>query len=158
MTFYNAEPLRWVATFKDVIVVPINVISFILFTHSAIGQKALNIYGGKGHDVYLGCVNCDDYNPNSIWNEYGKYGNNYNAISIWNDYGTYGNDYSQYSPWNEYASYPPVIVDKDGNFYGYFTTNEYKAKRWESSLALTLYKYYEQIMEDVSAWYKKIFE
>jgi hypothetical protein len=24
MTFYNAEPLRWVATFKDVIVVPIN--------------------------------------------------------------------------------------------------------------------------------------
>jgi len=106
----------------------------------------------------LGCVNCDDYNSNSIWNEYSKYGNNYNAISIWNDYGTYGNDYSQYSPWNEYASYPPVIVDKDGNFYGYFTTNEYKAKRWESSLALTLYKYYEQIMEDVSAWYKKIFE
>lgn len=133
------------------------VIVAIFFAQFANAQKALHIYGGKSHDVYLGCVNCDDYNSSSIWNEYGKFGNNYNAISIWNDYGTYGNDYSQFSPWNEYASYPPVVVDTDGNFYGYFTTNEYNNKRWESSLAMILYKYYEQIMEDVSGWYEKIF-
>ncbi|MEN9547702.1 MAG: hypothetical protein RIR12_293 [Bacteroidota bacterium] len=129
----------------------------VFYSNFSIAQKALHIYGGQSHEVYLGCINCDDYNTNSVWNEYSKYGNNYNVISIWNEYGTYGNEYSQFSPWNEYGSYPPVIVDKEGNFYGYFTINEYKAKRWESKLALTIYKYYEEIMEDVSAWYEKIF-
>ena len=121
-------------------------------------QKPLHIYGGRGHDIYLGCINCNDFDANSVWNEYGKYGNSYNSISIWNEYGTYGNEFSQYSPWNEYASDPPVIVDKEGGFYGYFTTNEYKPKRWESSLAKILYNYYEEIREDVTTWYKKIFE
>lgn len=131
--------------------------AFVAISIFCNAQTALNIYGGSSHKVYLGCVNCDDYNTNSIWNENGTYGNSYNANSIWNDYGTYGSDYSQYSPWNAYATYPPVIVDKVGNFFGYFTVNAYKTKRWESDLALVLYKYYEKIKEDVSYWYDKIF-
>lgn len=133
------------------------IVFLFFFSFYAEAQTALHIYGGSSHKVYLGCVNCDEYNANSIWNEYGTYGNSYNANSIWNEYGTYGNDYSTYSPWNSYATYPPVIVDKAGNFYGYFTTNAYKDKRWASDLALILYKYYEEIMEDVSKWYRKIF-
>lgn len=31
--------------------------------------------------------------------------------------------------WNSYGSNPPVIVDKDGAFYGYFTVNKSKAKK-----------------------------
>jgi hypothetical protein len=79
--------------------------AFVAISIFCNAQTALNIYGGSSHKVYLGCVNCDDYNTNSIWNENGTYGNSYNANSIWNDYGTYGSDYSQYSPWNAYATY-----------------------------------------------------
>ncbi len=89
----------------------------------------LHIYGGDNHDVYLGCLTSSPYDSKSIWNEYGTYGNEYNSKSIWNEYGTYGNEYSSYSPWNEYASNPPVIVDKEGKFYGYFTVNKYKSQR-----------------------------
>lgn len=124
---------------------------------TTIQDKALHIYGGQSHDTYLGCLNCSDMDKNSIWNEYGTYGSSYNANSIWNEYGTYGSEYNQYSPWNAYSSNPPVIVDKEGNFYGYFTVNEYKDKRAEFELALTIYKYYDLIREDVSKWYDKLF-
>lgn len=120
--------------------------------------QELYIYGGKDHDVCLGCLTCSEYSSESIWNEYSQYGNEYNSNSIWNEYGTYGNEYSQYSPWNEYGSNPPVIVDKEGNFYGYFTVNKYKRNRAEFDLALIIYKYYDLIRKDVTAWYRKIFE
>jgi len=130
---------------------------FLTITTIASSQT-LHLYGGKNHDVYLGCLNCDKYNSNSIWNAYGTYGSKYNSNSIWNAYGTYGSKYNSYSPWNAYSSDPPVVVDKEGNFYGYFTVNAYKDKRADFGLALTIYKYYDLIMDDVSKWYDKIFE
>jgi hypothetical protein len=87
------------------------------------------LFGGKNHDQYLGCLSCSKYVSDSISNPYGTHGNKYNADSIWNPYGAYGSRYSQYSPWAPYASNPPVIVDANGNFYGYFTVNRYFAKR-----------------------------
>ncbi|WP_181897644.1 hypothetical protein [Winogradskyella eximia] len=120
--------------------------------------QTLHLYGGDNHKEYLGCLNCNSYDSDSIWNAYGTYGSRYNSNSIWNAYGTYGNEYNSYSPWNAYASDPPVVVDKDGNFYGYFTVNAYKAKRADFSLALTIYKYHKEIREDVSEWYDKIFD
>ncbi len=134
-------------------------ILFLLFIGvKSVNGQTLHLYGGDNHDIYLGCLNCDSYNSNSIWNEYGTYGNSYNSNSIWNEYGTYGNEYNSNSPWNEYSSNPPVVVDKDGNFYGYFTVNEYKSKRAEFELALIIYKYHDLIKDDVGKWYKKIFE
>lgn len=121
------------------------------------GQN-LHLYGGKNNDVYLGCMNCSKYDSNSIWNSYGKYGSKYESNSIWNKYGSYGNEYNSDSPWNSYSSDAPVVVDKDGNFYGYFTINKYKSNRCETKLALLIYKYHEEIMEDVSKAYDVIFE
>ncbi len=120
--------------------------------------QALHIYGGQNNDVYLGCLNCDKYDQNSIWNAYGKYGYKYNSNSIWNSYGTFGSKYNSYSPWNAYSNTPPVVVDKNGKFYGYLTTNKYKSGRAEFGLAQTLYEYHEFIVDDVSKWYDKIFE
>lgn len=57
---------------------------FQIFTYS----QALHLYGGQNHNEYLGCLNCNSYDKNSIWNEYGAYGNSYNSKSIWNAYGT----------------------------------------------------------------------
>lgn len=78
-----------------------------------------------GGQVFLGCLSCDKYDPESIWNEYGDYGSKYASESIWNEHGDYGSKYSDYSPWNPYGQNPPIIVDRDGNIYGQFTVNEY---------------------------------
>lgn len=131
-------------------------ILFLLLTNLGSSQT-LHLYGGNNNDEYLGCLNCSSYDSDSIWNEYGTYGSSYSSNSIWNEYGTYGSEYNSYSPWNEYSSTPPVVVDKKGNFYGYFTINQYKPKRADFNLALTIYKYHKEIREDISGWYDKIF-
>ena len=129
-----------------------------LLALKSIKAQTLHIYGGRNHDVYLGCLNCNNYDQNSIWNEYGKYGSKYYPNCIWNSYGTYGSEYNPYSPWNSYSSSPPVVVDREGNFYGYFTINEYKSNRADFNLTLIIYKYHNSIGYNVSGWYDKIFE
>lgn len=124
-----------------------------IFSMHCIFSQTLYIYGGEDHDVFLGKLNASKYDSKSIWNEYGTYGSEYNANSIWNEYGTYGSAYSSYS----HASYPPVIVDEEGNFYGYFTVNKYKSKRANFDLVNIICEYYESIREDVDEWYDKIF-
>ena len=128
-----------------------------IFSMHCIFSQTLYIYGGEDHDVFLGKLNASKYDSKSIWNEYGTYGSEYNTNSIWNEYGTYGSAYSSYSPFNSYASYPPVIVDEEGNFYGYFTVNKYKPKRANFDLVNIICEYYELIREDVDEWYDKIF-
>lgn len=133
--------------------------SMFLFVWSQLSfGQTLHLYGGDNNKQYLGCLNCNNYDSDSIWNEYGNYGSSYNSNSIWNEYGTYGSEYNSYSPWNEYSSLPPVVVDKEGNFYGYFTVNAYKSKRADFDLVLTIYKYHKEIRKDVSGWYDKIFD
>jgi hypothetical protein len=47
---------------------------------------------------YLGNLNNNRYDPNSVANPYGQYGSRYSPNSINNPYGQYGNRYSpQYS-------------------------------------------------------------
>lgn len=128
-----------------------------IFSMHCIFSQTLYIYGEEDHDVFLGKLNASKYDSKSIWNEYGTYGSEYNTNSIWNEYGTYGSEYSSYSPFNSYASYPPVIVDEEGNFYGYFTVNKYKSKRANFDLVNIICEYYESIREDVDEWYDKIF-
>lgn len=88
----------------------------------------LMLFGGAGHDVFLGCLTCSEYDSNSVCNGYGSYGNEYGTSGVWNEYSGFGNEYSPESPWNEYSSSKsvPVVVDRDGKFYGYFTINEFR--------------------------------
>jgi hypothetical protein len=130
----------------------------LAFVTANLSAQAFLIFGGKNHDVYLGCLNCNKYDDSSIWNNYGDYGSKYNDKCIWNKYGDYGGKYSDYSPFNKYASYPPVLVDGDGNFYGYFTANENASKRTTNKLALYIVDWWEAISEEVSEAYDKIFE
>lgn len=107
-------------------------IILILLPNTAISAE-LHLYGGIGHDVYLGCINCSEYDSDSICNGYGKYGNEYSSSGVFNEYAGFGNEYSSKSPWNEYSSSNevPVVVDKQGNFYGYFTINKYRSDAFE---------------------------
>ncbi len=89
--------------------------------------KDLLIFGDRNHDVFLGCITCNEYSSKSIFNSMSKFGFE-NSYGLWNSYGKYKNEYSSTSACNEYGSYPPVVVDTDGNYYGKFTIDEYDRK------------------------------
>src|SRR5689334_20529811 len=50
------------------------------------GQAKLMIFGGAGHRVYLGCLNCSEYAADSVRNTYGTHGSAYSAESIFNHF------------------------------------------------------------------------
>jgi hypothetical protein len=127
-------------------------------TKYSFAQKTLHLYGGTNKSVYLGCLNCDKLNSNSIWNELGIYGSNLNEKSIWNDYGTFGGELSDYSPFNSLGINPPEIRDKEGNSYGYLTLNTLTIDRADFKLSSAICKYWKEIKGDVSKWYDKIFQ
>lgn len=110
-------------------------------TSGAHADTAILIFGGKDHDVFLGCLNCSTYSQDAICNKYGTYGSKYNSDSIWNQYGRFGSKYNDESPWGKYANDVPVLVDGSGNFYGYMTANRYHDKRttMQGVVALTDY-------------------
>jgi len=109
---------------------------------------ALLLFGGDGHKTFLGCLNCGKHDSESICNKYGENGSKYASDSIWNKYGDFGSKYSGQSPWNRYASAPPAIVDKEGNFYGYLTANQYNAKRTKIAVLVALTDLWEKITDD----------
>ena len=84
----------------------------------------LMVYGGKKHDVYLGCLNCDAAEPESVFNEFGSYGSPYSPYSLWNAETTYGSARSPMSPLNPRATNPPVVKDQHGSFHGYLSVNK----------------------------------
>jgi hypothetical protein len=114
----------------------------------AIGVAFL-LFGGRDHTVYLGCLNCSKYDSDSIWNRFGNYGSRFSDTSIWNRFGTYGSKFNDESPWNTFGRNPPVVVDHDGNFYGYFTANQFFQKRTTIPSLLQLLDNYESVMENL---------
>lgn len=86
------------------------------------------IFGGPGHETYLGCLSCSEFAVDSVFNEHGAHGSQYRTNSVHNPYGQFGSPYSTYSACNPYATDPPVIVDEEGNFYGRLTVNRYHSQ------------------------------
>jgi len=97
---------------------------------SASGQvPELLLFGREDHKTFLGCLNCSRFASESICNRFGDHGSRFSDKSIWNRFGDYGSRFSSYSPWSRFASDPPVLVDADGKFYGYFTANRSHTQR-----------------------------
>lgn len=38
--------------------------------------KALLLFGGENHKTFLGCLNCSEYDSESVFNQYGSFGAN----------------------------------------------------------------------------------
>lgn len=66
------------------------------------------IYGQDGQ--YLGRLNSNPYDPESVANPYGQYGSQYSPNSINNQFGQYGSEYSPLSARNPYSTTPPVVI------------------------------------------------
>lgn len=58
---------------------------------------------------YLGRLNANRYDPESVANPYGRYGSPYSATSINNPHGRYGSPYSPQSATNPYAAQAPRV-------------------------------------------------
>ena len=119
------------------------------------GRKGL-IYGGKDHKQFLGCIGCGTYSSDSICNTHGSYGSKYSQDGLFNKYSTFGSKYSQDSPWNSYSStrQTPILVDEQGRFYGYFTSNPYQSKAF--SYARDLKKWYKEAEGDLSLFQERL--
>lgn len=72
--------------------------------------------------TFLGNINDDPFDPDSLANPFGTYGSTFGSDSIWNQFGNYGSEFATYSPWNEFSFNPPGIYI-DQAFYGYLTAN-----------------------------------
>ncbi len=92
---------------------------FLLFVCVFLGNIAFAQNGlvlvDPSSGKYLGNLNSNPYDPNSVSNPYGRYGSTYSSDSINNPYGKYGSPYSNSSPTNPYANQAPVIVQPYGN-------------------------------------------
>ena len=95
------------------------------FSSGASSTKIM-LFGGRGHETYLGCLSCSEFSTESVFNESGRYGSPWGTNSIANKYGSFGSLSSTYSVCNPYASDPPVVVDQDGNYYGRLTVSRYR--------------------------------
>lgn len=119
-------------------------------------EAKMMLFGGAGHDTYLGCLDCSEFTSDSICNEFGSYGNSFSSSSIFNKFGSFGGQFSSSSPWNQFSSSDtvPVLVDDNGGFYGYFTINQFRFKAVRFSAELK--KLYEAVDGDVDLLRKGI--
>lgn len=111
---------------RALLAVSILVAASVISAPTYAASQPILIFGGADHNEFLGCLNCGDADPASVWNDGSKYGWG-NDYGVWNEYGQYGGEYGSYSACNEYTSNPPVLVDRQGNSYGYLSVNEYKS-------------------------------
>lgn len=97
---------------------------FLMLLAGTTNAQEILIFGGNNNKNFLGCLSCNEMAGNSVWNEMSQYGWN-NGFGKWNPFGPYKNPFSSYSACNEFTSNGPVLVDRNGKFYGKLTMNEY---------------------------------
>lgn len=127
-------------------------LSFTVCQANASGD--LLIFGGSGHDQFLGCLVCNEFSSESICNGFGTYGSEFSSNGMFNEFAGFGNEFSSSSPWNEYSTSNsvPVLVDRDGKFYGYFTINDSRHNAVEFSSNLRkMFEYADGDLEEVRA-------
>lgn len=123
-----------------------------LFVGTSVFAQDLMLYGGPGHKKFLGCLKCNEFSSKSVCNGFGQFGNEFGS-NMWNEFSSpFGNEFSSSSPWNEFSTSNdvPVLVDKDGNFYGYFTINDSRSNAVKFSVDLRkIYDRYEGDLEKI---------
>ena len=85
---------------------------------AAIALMNLSVYAGPpnvySHDgKYLGNLSANKFDPNSVNNEFGKYGSKFSPDSVNNEFGRYGSKFSNESANNPFATQAPVIIGDD---------------------------------------------
>jgi hypothetical protein len=88
--------------------------------------------------TYLGKVSSNQFESESICNEFGTYGSEFASKSVRNEFGTYGSPFASQSAYNEFTSTPPRIIYQ-GGVVGYLTKNEFLRGALDPDLLFALY-------------------
>ena len=102
-------------------------VSLCLMASTAGAEEVCDILNGAviiaqdSNNTFLGKVT-SSYDSQSIFNEFGTYGNEFSSKSIWNEFSTFGNEFNSNSPFNEFSSSPPMLI-KNRQIFGYLSTN-----------------------------------
>jgi hypothetical protein len=86
------------------------VLSFAGWIGEALAD-APKIYSQDGK--YLGNLSANQFDPDSVNNEFGRYGSEFSPDSINNEFGRYGSEFSNESARNPYATESPIIIGDD---------------------------------------------
>lgn len=116
----------------------------------------IKIFAGPGHETFLGVLNAEDHRRDSIWNEYREFGSTSSRTSIWNRNCPFGGSRGPYSPFNKQTLTPPVLVDDEGNFYGYMTANEQMEKRSQAEIVILICDNWEDAIYDREELYEAV--
>jgi hypothetical protein len=117
----------------------------VLVGSAGVNAEDLLLFGGPNHKEYIGCLKCNEFSSESVCNGFAQYGNEFGS-TMWNEFSTpYGNEFSSSSPWNEFSTSNsvPVLVGRQGAFYGYFTVNDsrHDAVKFSSGLRKIFNRY-----------------
>ena len=85
-------------------------------------------YIEAGDGTFLGKLSPNKFDQESIFNQFGPYGNQYSPKSIFNGFSKYGNQFNQLSPFNQFSRNPPKLFVR-GRFTAYLTKNQFKNPR-----------------------------
>ncbi len=99
---------------------------------SQVPREKLLLYGGPGQAVYLGCLTCDETDPESVHNPTGNYGSRLSMTSILNSFSDYGSRVSNYSVCNPLATDPPLVIDQARSAHGRLTVNKYSSLAYQN--------------------------
>jgi hypothetical protein len=80
-------------------------------------QQQFLIYAGPLHREYLGCLNCDQFDTNSVWDGYAAMGWG-NAFADASHFARYRSPHDRYSACDAFAADPPILIDRSLNHYG----------------------------------------
>lgn len=72
--------------------------------------------------TFLGKLNPNKFDRESIFNKFGPYGNPFSQTSIFNKFSNYGNQFSNLSPFNSFTRTPPKLYVR-GKFVAHLTAN-----------------------------------
>ena len=74
--------------------------------------------------TFLGKLNPNKFDSDSIFNKFGPYGSKFSQTSIFNKFSDYGSQFSQLSPFNKFSQTPPNLF-VNGQFIAFLTFNKY---------------------------------
>lgn len=80
------------------------------------------VYGYDGQ--YLGRLT-NQFDTQSILNQFGAYGSQFSSTSMYNQFSQYGSQFASFSAYNQFANTPPQLY-VSGRFAAYVTKNQFK--------------------------------
>ena len=89
-------------------------------------QQQFQIYAGPLHRDYLGCLNCSQFDPKSVWDGYGAFGWD-NAYADNSRFATYRAPHGRYSACDKFAADPPILIDWSLHHYGVLNLSDTRA-------------------------------